>query len=99
MVCCSAAEKSSALVGLGFFPFLMLPHKTGFIKTSVQGVLVSGEDGLFLQHVDSGHGVLFPLKNPSYELKLSCNQVRHNCSAVASFEVVERTDCEWTRTF
>lgn len=27
----------------------------------------SGEDGLFLQHVDSGHEVLFPLKDPSYE--------------------------------
>lgn len=55
------------LVGLGIFPFLMLSHKTGFIKTRVQGMLVSGEDGLFLQYVDSGHGVLFPLKDPSYE--------------------------------
>lgn len=34
-------------------------------QNSVQGML--GEDGLFLQHVDSGHGVLFPLKDPSYE--------------------------------
>lgn len=67
LIYCSAGEKSSVLVGLGIFPFLLLSHKTGFIKTSVQGMLVSGEGGLFLQHVDSGHGVLLPLKDPGYE--------------------------------
>lgn len=48
---------------------------------------------------DSGHGVLLPLKDPSYELKLSCNEEEHKCSTVGSFEAVRRTDCEWTRTF
>lgn len=34
-------------------------------QNSAQAMLVSGEDGLFLQHVDSGHAVFFPLKDLS----------------------------------
>lgn len=65
-------EKSSALIGSEIFPDLMLSHKTEFIKNCVQYMLVSGEDGLFLQRVDTGYGIPFPPKGLSYEIKLSC---------------------------
>lgn len=68
---CSDVEKSSVLIILEIFPFLMLSHKTVFIKNGVQYTLVSGEDGLFLQCVDSGCRILFALKDLSYEIKLS----------------------------
>lgn len=59
------------LIGLEIFPFLMLSYKTVFIKNGVQYMLVLGEDGLFLQRVDSGYGIFFPLKVLSYEIKLN----------------------------
>lgn len=59
------------LIGSEIFSFLMLSHKTVFIKNCVQYMLVSGEDELFLRRVDSGYGILFPLKDLSYKIKLS----------------------------
>lgn len=70
--------KSSVLLGSEIFPFPMLSQNLVFFPNCVQYMLVSGEDGLFLQRVDSGSGILFPLKDLSYEIKLSfCNEVKH----------------------